>query len=330
MINNNRFHLQEIVTNPDSSIEWVELIRVGKFDDGYDSKINITQKTLEEFKTNFDNKVRRIDLAIDYFHENLAEAAGWIKEVEIRTTSLFAKVEWTDNAKSKILGKEIRYISAEFSMSYKDTETGQTTGATLYGAGLTNRPHVKDMKPIFSEKTNQKKGKIMDFKEMIDSVSTLSEDEKMQLAEKLGIRSDKKELSEATLKLSEYKQKDEVSNSEITKLSENINAIQIELEVNKKNALFSELLHNAKVVEKQREAFMSNDMVKFSENAVSGINLEAKGSDLSGVSLTLESALTKFEEKVDGLISKGSSPVQAYRQAREENADLISKIEEVK
>lgn len=322
----NKYYLQEISVNADNSIEWVELIRVGKFDDGFGSVIDISLDTLNSFKENFDNRTRRVDLAVDYFHNNFEEAAGWFQEVEVRDNSLFVKVEWTNTAKEKILSKEIRYISAEFSMSYIDDETGKKSGATLYGAGLTNRPHVKDMKPIFSEK-NQNKGKTMDFKEMLSAVGKLSDDEKMQLAEKLGFGSKKKELSEATKQLSEYKQKDEANNGQIKKLSETISNIEKELEVNKKTSKFNEMLHTGKAVEAQRDAFMVNDMVKFAENAVSGINLNAKGSDASNQELTPEVALAKFNEKVDSLVSKGVSVVEAYKQVNNENADLTNKIE---
>ena len=91
--------------------------------------------------------------------------------------------------------------------------------------------------------------------------------------------------------------------------------------------MFDNLMHSGKVVEAQREAFMSNDMVKFSENAVSGINLEAKGSDANKEELTSDIAENKFNEKVDSLVNSGLSYLEAYKKVNKENPDLSKKIE---
>jgi len=201
----------DVLELPNKDITTVQLIRTGDFSQ-YGEKIIITEETLREFKLNFDRRVRRVDIAVDYFHESYSDAAGWIKEIELRNndTELWINVEWTSKAKQKILDKEIRYISADFSLHYEDSETKEEFGATLYGAGLTNRPYVKDMQAILHEnqKLNEDKKMSTSFEDIMKSLSSLSDDEKLQLGEKLGFnkkttdKNDKK-MSEMTVKLSE-------------------------------------------------------------------------------------------------------------------------------
>lgn len=147
----------------------VELIRVGTFFHEQYGKLNITPKELKSFVKNFNDHIRRVDLAIDYKHENEDIAAGWIKKVYLSEdgNSLWAKVKWTPNGKRVLADQEFRYLSAEFIMDYQDNETLRKFGPTLMGAGLTNRPFVKGMEPTnqLSESQN-KEGDAMNPDEM--------------------------------------------------------------------------------------------------------------------------------------------------------------------
>jgi len=110
---------------------------------------------LSQIVQNFNNKVRGIDIAIDVSHAPQDGAAGWIKRVELRSSSkdpdrqsLYGFVEWTDYGR-EIVGrdKRYRYISAEFD-EYEDPETQQKFEDVLLAATVTNRPFVKWMEPI--------------------------------------------------------------------------------------------------------------------------------------------------------------------------------------
>ncbi len=334
-----KFVLQDI---PQENIEWVELIRKGKFDHAFFGRFDITEDVLRQFKLNFDRRARRVDIAIDYFHDSGAEAAGWIKEVDLREndTELWVRVEWTEKAKEKILGKEIRYISAEFDLDYVDSETGQEHGATLYGAGITNRPHVKDMQPIFSEvitnshiNNKQKKDTNMtiDFNEILESVGELSEDEKLQLGEKLGFSvkasdAEAKKLSdaEAATKLAEtaLKSKD----ADIKKLSETVQDLIKDNAEKDKTAQFNIMLTNGNVVEAQRVAFMDSDIAEFAKNAVSGINLSGSGTGSSD-SDEAKTAEIKLNELVGIKVADtGVSFSEAYKAVVKENTALAAKV----
>ena len=62
----------------------VQLMRTIKAEHGFYGSINLESDDLRKFKENFDNKVLRIDIAVDYSHMAYLEAAGWITDVELQ------------------------------------------------------------------------------------------------------------------------------------------------------------------------------------------------------------------------------------------------------
>lgn len=127
----------------------VQILRTGAFFHQAYGKVEVTKEMLSNMVRNFNENVRRVDLAIDYRHESDNIAAGWIRELMLfdEGESLWAKVQWTKNGERVLGEKEFRYLSADFSLDYQDNESLQKFGPTLLGAGLTNRPVIKDMAP---------------------------------------------------------------------------------------------------------------------------------------------------------------------------------------
>lgn len=82
-------------------------------------------------------------IMIDYDHRSHfmpedggdQKAAGWMTSFEVRDNALWAKVEWTKVAASKITGLEYRYFSPEFHTDVKTNEV-----VDVIAAGLVNRP----------------------------------------------------------------------------------------------------------------------------------------------------------------------------------------------
>ena len=333
-----KFILQEI---PSNEIEWVELIRKGKFKHSKAGKIDITEKVLKRLKENFDGNARRVDIAVDYFHESYAEAAGWVKQIELRddNNSLWINVEWTEKAKEKLLSKEIRYISADFSLNYEDSETGAKFGATLFGAGLTNRPHVKDMQPISLDEDleeiktppiNFKDNKMVDFNEILESVGALSEDEKLQLGEKIGftIKASAKEatkLAEEALEANKIQDdKAAAKESTIIKLSDEVEKLKTSLVSSKQEIDFNIMLSGGKVVESQRVAFMDNNIIDFAKNATP-LNLSEVGS--GSIEASEEAAESKYDQLVEKKAAdKGITLSEASKIIVKENPELVKKF----
>jgi phage I-like protein len=84
-------------------------------------------------------------LPIDYDHATdfgapegrPAPAAGWIRELEVRSGAVWGRVEWTARAANSIVAREYRYVSPVFQFDPKD---GSVT--RLLRAGLTNNPNL--------------------------------------------------------------------------------------------------------------------------------------------------------------------------------------------
>ena len=271
--------LQEIKLNEHDDFSVVQLMRTGKFMHPFFEDFEITEEMLKSFKKNFNKKVKKIDLAVDFSHRSDLKAAGWISKVELREKNqeLWITVEWTESARHKILDKEFRYMSADFTTDFIDNETGKKFGPTLNGAALTNRPFIKDMEAVLSdldvsdkkrqaieEILNEKPEEEIEMSKMTPEeskayIATLSDDEKKEM----GL------IKEVTLSDDEAKAKADKLEVENKELSE-------KLATEKKDREFSTMLSDGKAVEAQREAFMSDNVGEFAEKAVK-LNDETKG-----------------------------------------------------
>ena len=96
------------------------------------------------------------DLPIDYEHQTLgggyaspsgqAPAAGWIKRLFAEPgVGLLAEIEWTDQAKKMLAGKEYRYLSPVAIVRRNDRKL-----AAIHSAALTNKPAIVNMTPLIS------------------------------------------------------------------------------------------------------------------------------------------------------------------------------------
>jgi len=288
----------------------VQLMRAGQYFHGWYGEFDITREVFESMVNNFDAKVRGVELAIDYFHESGGVAAGWIKKLYIKgegkqPAELWAEVEWTPEGERRIREKELRYLSADFTLDYDDSdEKGQKDathyGATLFGAGLTNRPFIKRMKKVLSEEKASAKTLFdwmktqgfefsLDFDTIVESLEDLTEDEKGQLIQMLGgltplenneegkdgemtDKVDATKLTELTEQVTDLNKKLDDATAETTKLKkENAELV--------KDAEFNKLLAEGKAVPAQREAFMKGDVVAFAAAAKlsKDINLDETG-----------------------------------------------------
>ena len=90
------FFVCEVAAPKDKeSLVELKVAVVGKWSGHLAGSLEITEKSLQEIKANFNNRLN--DCVIDYEHNSLSgtenPAAGWIKSLEIRENELFAKVE---------------------------------------------------------------------------------------------------------------------------------------------------------------------------------------------------------------------------------------------
>lgn len=134
-------------TETNENLVELKVAVVGKWSGHHAGNFEITEQSLKEIKTNFDNRLD--DCVIDYEHNSLNglenPAAGWIKSLDIRENALFAKVSWNKKAKDFIKNGEYKYLSPTFQMHYKDPRSGADCGVFLHSVALTNTPFLDSL-----------------------------------------------------------------------------------------------------------------------------------------------------------------------------------------
>lgn len=244
---------------PERPPERIQVMRVGTFHLPGGKKLDVTKDHLLSLKKNFDAKVRGVDLALDYSHDNEKEAAGWFKGVDLQNngTELWADMDWTPKGAQSVTSKEFRYVSAEFNPNYQDNETLKKFGPTLLGAGLTNRPVIKGQAPVIelSEELTEGKGDDVELAEALKEIESLKK-ENAALKEaapkaEIALSEGKKEIETLKAKVMEFE-------AEAKKLSE-------EKITSEKKAKFDDMLKKGTVVEAQRAPYMEGNLEKFSE-----------------------------------------------------------------
>jgi len=127
-----------------SAPEWIELLPAGVFY-GRDGRGPFRLDDPAAVIASTTALQMNAGLPIDYDHATdfgapegrPAPAAGWIRELEVRTGAVWGRVEWTARAASSIVAREYRYVSPVFQFDPKD---GVVT--RLLRAGLTNNPNL--------------------------------------------------------------------------------------------------------------------------------------------------------------------------------------------
>jgi len=101
------------------------------------------------------------DLPIDYEHQTLggsfaspsgkAPAAGWIKKLCVEPgVGVLADIEWTDEARTLLAGRQYRYLSPVALIRRDDRKL-----IGLHSAALTNKPAIVGMTPIVNRQPSE-------------------------------------------------------------------------------------------------------------------------------------------------------------------------------
>jgi len=129
--------------------EWIRLLPLGmvELSDSRES-FEVDAASLAAMVTAF--RSRGVDLVIDYEHQSLhgerAPAAGWIKDLQARPDGLWAKVEWTRQAREYLLSKEYRYFSPVLRL-----DPSSRRPLALLHLGLTNVPAIKRLPALVAK-----------------------------------------------------------------------------------------------------------------------------------------------------------------------------------
>jgi len=313
--------LSEKSTTPPTK---VQVIRTGTFHHEKYGKFEVTKEHLLSFKKNFDDKVRRIDIALDYGHESEGEAAAWFKDLELSDdgTELWAIPEWTPEGGAAVLSKRYRYLSADFNFDYEDNETLKKYGPTLLGAGLTNRPVVKGQAPVIE--LTEGKGNVMDPKdqEIADLKKKITE-----LEAKIAASAAPKAGEDAPA-LEEAKKEVELKDAQLSEMKKELSLFKKTAADAAKKSAFDAKLSEGSVCEAQREAYMAGDMDKFLSLA-SSVKLSEKGSGGTPAPAAGADVQTEVLKLAEKMVSekRASNTVEGTSLVLKENADLRKRYE---
>lgn len=317
--------LNESANNDGKIPSEVEVMRTGKFFMNGE-ELNINSDMLRNMIKNFADKVRGIDLAIDYKHESEDIAAGWIKSLILKNgdTELWAEVDWTPRGQKVLADKEFRYLSADFHLNFQSNETNLKYGPTLFGAGLTNRPFIKEMEPVINLSEtkgivtmDEKDKQIADLKAQLEALQKNSSGPGAAPAGDAGAGN---EMADMKKKLEEVL----AENAALKKEKESAAAAQ---KLAEQKGQFDKLLGEGKAVEAQRESFMSGDLIKFSELACVKPNLNGVGNSAEAggpADLTVGKQILKLAEEMVKS-GKAKNQPEAVNKVLNENKDLKAK-----
>lgn len=101
---------------------------------------------------------RQVEIPIDYEHQTLkdveAPAAGWIKDIILKSDGIYGVVDWTERAAGYLKNQEYKYLSPVISVRNSDRKA-----ISLHSAALTNTPAINAMTPIAcSDKPSESEG----------------------------------------------------------------------------------------------------------------------------------------------------------------------------
>jgi len=130
----------------------IEILHAGEWEHPQYGVIQITDEDIDRFISSFNDKVRKVDIAVDQEHMPEKGAAGWFKSMrkvfEDGKTKLKAGIEWTKLGTQLITDGIFKYFSPEFDFDYEDMETHEVFENVLLGGALTNRPYFKSLAPV--------------------------------------------------------------------------------------------------------------------------------------------------------------------------------------
>ncbi len=163
--------------------EWVQIAQAGTWLGHPNGPEVVTREHLRSALNYFRRHYRdnRAELPIDYHHASVyagrdaprAPAAGWIREMELRgpdeggqpgpgrsdgeanrepsgggDAELWARVEWTDEARQAIAERRYRYLSPVFRWNRPDRVTGETVPMHIPSVALTNTPFLTELQSL--------------------------------------------------------------------------------------------------------------------------------------------------------------------------------------
>lgn len=252
----------------------VILFQTGYYVPGYGEPWEITAKTLDKLKENYDKDTLGSAVSIYYGHWGDRKAAGEIKSLEVVADKekgkfqLAAKIEWTPAGAKAVKDKEYKYISSEVTTDFRrkmNADKEENHGALLFGAALVNEPGVWDIPQIvFCRGVDTGKEAVNN-----KSHNKATEDNKMKIWEKLGFKTEQ-DLEKALKAGTAFASKYELEKTAKEKLEAEVEALKALSEKKEKEAFEKEkaeyldkLFESGAITKAKHEKISGYDKDKF-------------------------------------------------------------------
>lgn len=322
----------------------VEILRVGILQD---RKLKITQKMLTDMVENFKNNVVGQEISVNKDHGE-GVACGWVEDLYIINSSLFAKIKWTIEGVQLLKEELYKYVSIEFYAKFPHKDTGDLISNVFTGLALTNVPALKDQNALklsqiidennltnlsMDKKCKELMEKDMISKKDIDSLMEeyegLSDEDKMKYKEQI----DKIQKSYNKTKMEKEKMTAQLAEAE--KLSAQLETLKNELKAkDKANEALSARLEKieAESVKKEVQELSAKIMLS-NQNPVGIVNNDENLSKVEAF-LTSLSSEQRVEfgaiiDKIEGVdLSHNSQGVNAFHastSSEDEKAATLAK-----
>lgn len=172
---------------------WLEALPARIYHTPMYGEVQVPVEKLERMVKGFKEKIRGQEIATNFDHGvDVAKgnkASGWFKDFAVKPSSsdptqmsLYAAVDFTEEAKKEIKAGQWKYFSLEWEDTWKDN-AGTEHQDVVVGGAITNRPIAKDMATLpvnfsesnWNELTDEEKAKITKFNEEVQAATTLLE-----------------------------------------------------------------------------------------------------------------------------------------------------------
>ncbi len=225
---------------------------------GFYGEFTFNKPIFEDFIRNFESGAYGQELAINFSHDDMGKAAGWIKRLYLSEDQkeLLADIEWTPAGAEAIRNKEFQYFSSEFytkKPKYRNA-FGQEIENVFVGGALTNNPFLKNTQISLSETGGQNS---MTKEEMITKLSESHGLDVTALQE--SARTLQTSLSETQTKLAEAQTKLSDAEKKVEKMEKETKEKKIE-------DLYNKALSEGKVVPAYKSMFTGHmSSIEFSQ-----------------------------------------------------------------
>lgn len=125
---------------------WIQISPLGNFPHGSGVVQVVDAAALDSLANSYQG-----DLLLDFDHESSdptkrTTAAGWIDGVEARADGLWGHVRWSAAGENALANGEYRFVSPVWDV--EELGGKRVRPVRLLEAGLTNKPNLKNLKPI--------------------------------------------------------------------------------------------------------------------------------------------------------------------------------------